>query len=54
MPKLQLRVTRTGEKEASSYFITIPKELVNSVGFKDGDILLWSKHEKDKLLLEKS
>ena len=53
MPKLQLRITKKNEKIiSSSYFITIPKELVNSMKWKDGDILLFSKLDEKRLVLE--
>jgi len=49
MPKLQMRKTETG----NSYTISIPKEYVNTMRWKKGDNLLFSKFDKKSLKLEK-
>ncbi len=53
MPTLQMRTTKSKGKESDSYFLTIPKEIVNKYKWGKGDTIIVSPLDQDSVKLEK-
>lgn len=52
MPKLQKRTITKGGKPSTSYLITLPKDLVESMGWEAGDYLNLSPSDKYDMLIK--
>ena len=51
MPKLQKRTITKGGKPSTSYLVTLPKELVESIGWKAGDYLNLSPTKEENMMI---
>ena len=53
MPILQMRLTKSKEASSSSYFLTIPKEIIEIMGWKKGNRLIITPLDDNSIKVEK-
>lgn len=52
MPRLQERTIKKGGKLSSSFLVTIPKDIINRLGWEKGDFLSITPTTEKKVLIE--